>query len=205
MKALIFSDIHGDLRALERLMDIEADHYFAAGDMATWSRGLEAIGRVLKRRAEVVHVLPGNHESERDISRMCEQFGLDAFHGRNLEIDGYQVAGLGYSTPTPFDTPGEYSEEEMARRLSAFHALDPLILICHCPPLGTTLDRIRAGAHAGSRAVLEFLETKQPVYFFCGHIHEAEGMTEKIGQTTAINVGKRGFLLDFDKIKEVSL
>ena len=35
----IFSDIHGDARALERLMSVEADYYFAAGDLATWSQG----------------------------------------------------------------------------------------------------------------------------------------------------------------------
>lgn len=33
MKLLIFSDIHSDKAALERLMDTEADHYIAAGDM----------------------------------------------------------------------------------------------------------------------------------------------------------------------------
>ena len=32
MKLLIFSDIHGDKAALEKLMNVEADYYFAAGD-----------------------------------------------------------------------------------------------------------------------------------------------------------------------------
>jgi len=42
MKILVFSDIHGDLGALERLMEVEADYYFAAGDMVNWGRGLDA-------------------------------------------------------------------------------------------------------------------------------------------------------------------
>jgi predicted phosphodiesterase len=41
MKLLIFSDIHGDRHALERLMDTEADYYFAAGDLCDWGRGIE--------------------------------------------------------------------------------------------------------------------------------------------------------------------
>ena len=45
----------------------------------------------------------------------------------------------------------------MAQRLEPFAALAPLILICHCPPLGTALDRARDGVHIGSRAVAEFL------------------------------------------------
>ena len=52
MKILVFSDIHGDYRALERLMDIEADYYFAAGDLVSWGRGLDRCGEILQRRGE---------------------------------------------------------------------------------------------------------------------------------------------------------
>jgi hypothetical protein len=34
-------------------------------------------------------------------------------------------------------------------------------------------------------------------YFFCGHIHEAEGTVIQMGSTRAQNVGKRGYVLDF--------
>ena len=44
VKLLIFSDIHGDKAALEKLMAIEADYYFAAGDLANFGRGLERYG-----------------------------------------------------------------------------------------------------------------------------------------------------------------
>ena len=47
MKLLIFSDIHGDKAALERLMGIEADYYIAAGDLANWGRGLDQMAREL--------------------------------------------------------------------------------------------------------------------------------------------------------------
>jgi Icc-related predicted phosphoesterase len=196
MRLLIFSDIHNDIRTLERLLETEADYYFAAGDMVTWAKGLEKVGPVLARRAERMYVMPGNHESERDIDNLCEQYGLHPFHGRSLEIGGHYVAGLGYSSPTPFNTPGEYSEPEIARRLENFAPLKPLVLICHCPPLDTALDQINGRLHAGSRAVREFIEREQPVHFFCGHIHEAEGVTVQIGATRGTNVGKRGQILD---------
>jgi len=130
VKLLIFSDIHGDQAALEKLMAIEADYYFAAGDLANFGRGLDALGPILKKRAERMYVFPGNHESEADIARFCAEFGLRDFHGRTMEIAGYNVAGLGYSNITPFDTPGEYSEQEMRERLNKFSGLDPLVLIC---------------------------------------------------------------------------
>ena len=77
-------------------------------------------------------------------------------------------------------------------------SLDPLVLICHAPPHGTELDRVRDGLHAGSKAVRDFVDRVQPEYLFCGHIHEAEGITVPMGKTRATNVGKRGYLLELD-------
>jgi Icc-related predicted phosphoesterase len=197
-RALIFSDIHTDGRALEKLMDAEADYYFCAGDLATWQRGLDEMAKIMKRAAGPVYVLPGNHETESDIGEFCDRHGFINFHGATLEVAGIHIAGLGYSSPTPFNTPGEYSEAEMAVRLGKFADLKPLVLICHAPPLDTTLDRVHEGLHAGSRAVREFIEKYQPRDFLCGHIHEAEGVVEQMGGTRAQNVGKRGYLLQLD-------
>lgn len=178
-------------------MAIEADYYVAAGDLVSWARGLDKMAEPMKARADRVYVLPGNHESEGDIASFCARYGFVNFHGQSFEAGGMQVAGLGYSTPTPFDTPGEYSEQEMAARLEKFADLQPLVLICHAPPLETPLDQIRKGLHAGSRAVREFIEQHQPLHFFCGHIHEAEGTVTQMGRTRAQNVGKKGYLLEW--------
>jgi Icc-related predicted phosphoesterase len=195
-RLLIFSDIHNDARALEKLMDIEADYYFCAGDLVTFGRGLDKMALGLTRHADKMYVIPGNHESEQDIASFCERYGFVNFHGSSLEIDGTRVAGLGYSSPTPFNTPGEYSEEELAARLAKFEDLRPLVMICHAPPANTSLDRIRDGLHGGSRSIRQFIEKVQPAYLFCGHIHEAEGVVEQFGATRAQNVGKRGYLLE---------
>lgn len=179
-------------------MDIEADYYFAAGDLANWGKGLEQLAPVLEKRAERMYVIPGNHESEADIARLCEQHGFHNFHGRSMQIKGYTVAGLGYSNPTPFNTPGEYSEQELAARLEKFVGLDPLILICHTPPKDTQLDRAGEGQHFGSTAVRDFIVKNQPAYFYCGHIHEAAGREDTIGRTLGWNVGVQGKVLDLD-------
>ena len=198
MKLLVFSDIHSDLKALERLMATEADYYFAAGDLCNWGRALEATGDVMKPRADRVYVIPGNHESAEQVSAFCARFGFHDFHGQRMEVGRYHVAGLGYSSPTPFDTPGEYTEEQIAARLGKFSGLQPLVMVCHAPPYGSTLDRIREGLHAGSTAVRDFVAAEQPEFLFCGHIHEAAGVSEAIGKTTAMNVGKKGYLLQLD-------
>jgi Icc-related predicted phosphoesterase len=52
----------------------------------------------------------------------------------------------------------------------------------------------------GSESVRRFIEEQQPKWFFCGHIHEAEGVEAQLGATRAVNVGKRGYLLEVGKM-----
>lgn len=196
MKLLIFSDIHGDTKALQRLIDTEADCYIAAGDLVNWGRGLDALAPILAKRQDRLWLLPGNHEHASDIARYCDQFGFKSLHGKSFEAGGRHIAGLGHSNPTPFNTPGESSEEELGEGLSAFAGLAPLILVCHCPPKGTALDEAGPGRHFGSAAVRDFVDKHQPEWLFCGHIHEAAGRTELLGRTRSTNVGKQGYLLE---------
>jgi len=196
MKVLIFSDLHNDARALERLMDIEADYYICAGDLVSFRKGLDKMGEILQRRASRMYVMPGNHETVDDMTKLAAKHGFRSLHDASIECGGHHIAGLGYSNITPFNTPGEYSEQEIAAKLAKFAKLKPLVLICHAPPKETALDRIKEGLHAGSPAVREFIEKYQPPYFFCGHIHEAEGAVIQMGATRAQNVGKPGYLLE---------
>ena len=198
MKLLIFSDIHNDWKTLERLLEVEADYYIAAGDQVTWAKGIERCGEILQTRGDKMYVLPGNHESAEQVAGMCARYGLHNFHERHVQIGKWYVGGLGYSSPTPFNTPGEYSETQIADRLQRFAELDPLVLVCHAPPYDTALDQIRPGLHAGSTAVRDFIQKYEPRYFFCGHIHEAEGVSIELGKTHARNVGKTGYLLQLN-------
>jgi Icc-related predicted phosphoesterase len=203
MKVLFFSDIHSDLRALERLVEVEADYYVCAGDLVSWARGLDRAGEILKQRAGKVFVIPGNHERDSDAANFCEAYGFTDLHGRSAPLGSGHLAALGYSNVTPFDTPGEYTEEELAARLEAFAGLPRMVLVCHCPPYNTPLDAGHGGRHFGSPAIANFIDRAVPRYFFCGHIHEAEGVEARLGpggQTIGVNVGKKGYLLDWDLV-----
>ena len=63
-------------------------------------------------------------------------------HEQAWQVGRWWVAGLGYSNRTPFHTPGEYTEPELARRLEPFAALllqahmaQHLLLMMAAPPL----------------------------------------------------------------------
>lgn len=199
-KILIFSDTHGDWRSLERVAAQTADIYIAAGDLSTFGRGLDRCGEILKPLGGRLWLLPGNHETHAQTKALCERFGFFDFHRQVRAVESAsgptRWAGLGYSNPTPFHTPGEYSEEEIARALADFDGAAPLFLVVHFPPQGTRLDEIAPGTHAGSAALRSWVEKVQPVRLFCGHIHETAGLTDRLGATECRNVGKHGFAVE---------
>jgi uncharacterized protein len=200
MKVLVFSDIHGDLRALERIAAQPADIYVAAGDLSNFGRGLDRCGEILEPLGEKVWSLPGNHETREQNKAFCDKYGLVDFHRQVRSLKSasgvVQWAGLGYSNITPFNTPGEYSEEEIAAALAAFDGINLLHLVVHFPPFGTKLDEFAPGKHAGSPALRAWVERAKPAYLFCGHIHETAGLADCIGPTQCFNVGKQGHTLE---------
>jgi Icc-related predicted phosphoesterase len=201
MNALIFSDIHGDMAALERLIAEPADIYIVAGDLTNFGRGLEVAGERMKHLGERVWVLPGNHETHDETRKFCERFGFVDFHRQVKQFGGATWAGRGYSNPTPFNTPGEYTEEEIASALAAFKGLPELNLVAHFPPHGTRLDEFRPGQHGGSTALRSWIDAAQPRYLVCGHIHECAGRGELVGATQCFNAGKSGYRMEFPEVK----
>jgi hypothetical protein len=200
VRLLIFTDIHGDTRALAQLVAQPADLYLSAGDLSTFHRGLERCGEILRPLGERCWVLPGNHETAEQNRAFCAQHGLVDFHRAVRQLAGrdgpVHIAGLGYSNPTPFNTPGEYTEAEISEALKAFEGLNPLVLVVHFPPHGTALDQVRPGMHTGSRVLRAWVERHAPTHLFCGHIHECAGRSDTLGSTRCFNVGKAGYLLE---------
>lgn len=201
MKILIFSDIHGDTRALERIVARPADVYIAAGDLSTFGRSLERCAELLKPLGERLWLLPGNHETYEQTRALCRKYGFVDFHRQVRTLESAKGtrswAGLGYSNVTPFNTPGEYSEDEIASALAAFEGdRRPLYLVVHFPPRNTKLDEFAPGKHAGSPTLREWVERVQPAFLFCGHIHESAGLHDQIGATECLNVGKEGYTVE---------
>ena len=104
-KLLIFSDIHNDWKALDRLLAIEADYYIAAGDQVTWAKGIERAGEILAQRGDQVYVLPGNHESAEMVAGMCARHGLHEFHEQPYKYRQVARRGSGIFQPDAVPHP----------------------------------------------------------------------------------------------------
>lgn len=131
--------------------------------------------------------------------------GVRVINNVVANFEGVRIGGLKYFVDTnwvrefkPSDfkakmTKAKKQTDKAKRVLRGFESVD--ILVCHQPPHGY-LDKVTAkfapkhwqGKHAGSPAILRYIQSNQPRYVFCGHIHEGNGMS-KIGKTELYNLG----------------
>lgn len=198
MRIVAFGDIHGDTGVLPRIPELPtADAVLVTGDLTMVGGAVEVkrvLGRITSLAAGAGHRVfaqIGNMDRS-EAQLMMDREGL-SMHAKGILLsDALGLVGVGYSTPTPFDTPSEASEEQIAAWLGAGWDMlpqdTPFILASHTPPQGTNCDRITSGHHVGSRAVRAFIEDKKPLLCICGHIHEAVGR-DLLGETIILNPG----------------
>jgi uncharacterized protein len=120
---------------------------------------------------------------------------------------GFPMISVGYSNRTPWDSPRELDEEDLAALIDAEAAKlgDPgkAIFNLHVPPKDTPIDQavaldkefrpvMRGGSPyitgVGSSAVRDAIAKFQPMLSLHGHIHESRGEA-RIGRTLALNPG----------------
>ncbi|NPA22003.1 MAG: YfcE family phosphodiesterase [Candidatus Micrarchaeota archaeon] len=179
MRLLVFSDLHDNWDFLEGLKKEreKADLVVCLGDLS-----LKYDPEIAEATLPLVDFyIPGNMDDKRTEEIMLPRH----MHARILTYKPYRLVGIGYSNPTPFNTPGELSEEELlalGKRLVS--AGD--VLFTHAPPYNI-LDRITSGAHVGSKALREIVDERPPLLHVFGHIHEEIGV-EKRGRSVYVNL-----------------
>jgi len=159
-----------------------------------------------------VYLCGGNDDTDEVLTALDDaQDRVVNCENRIVPIDKEHVlVTVGYSTPTPWETPRERTDEEIGEVIEKLLAevSDPskAVFNFHCPPLDSSLDTclkldasvwpptpvIENGQPvyygAGSQAVGDALDAYQPTVGLHGHIHESRGAT-KFGRTPALNPG----------------
>jgi Icc-related predicted phosphoesterase len=193
MRIIAFGDIHMNPGDVENIPGIHsADHIIITGDITHFGTRTDAekmINKLMTINSNILGVA-GNLDQP-DVARYLEDNGL-SLHGKGKIINGVGIIGLGGSNYTPFKTPYEFSEPELANLLvkgvSQVGDAKDLILISHTPPFQTKTDKLLNGAHVGSTAVRTFIEQQQPSLCLTGHIHESREQ-DYIGRTHVLNPG----------------
>jgi hypothetical protein len=195
MNILAFTDFHGNQEAYEKAKQIIAlqkpDFAIVAGDIINYdSQRAKQLLSDLASAGRPIYYVPGNMDNA-ELGSWTGGGNLRGLHGRCENLENVSLIGLGGSPHGPFRTVFEYSEEEAAELLEKAmrdYRGRKLILVTHCPPKNTKVDRVSSGEHAGSISVRRFIEKAQPQLVISGHIHEAQGV-DKIGKSTLVNTG----------------
>jgi Icc-related predicted phosphoesterase len=162
--------------------------------------------------------LTGGNDDAPAVLRVLDECADDAIvscEGRPVELDAeHTMITVGWSTPTPWETPREATEDELAAAIEEAVApvsdLGRCVFNLHCPPKDTILDQclkldmdrvvpgqlpkpVRVAGRlvtigGGSLAVREAIGRYQPAVALHGHIHESPGRL-RIGRTLCFNPG----------------
>lgn len=182
MNIVAFSDFHGSDNALNKAIDVILKHdpelVMIAGDIA--DNDFEKAKNFLLSFDSLgikAFYVPGNMDNK----KLLENFGLKYvknIHKKIIDYKDFKIIGLGGSNRTPFNTPIEYDEEEIKEFLINIkvNEKNKIILLTHCPPRNTKVDKTFIGIHAGSIEIRNFIEKSKPILTICGHIHEAYGV-----------------------------
>jgi Icc-related predicted phosphoesterase len=156
----------------------------------------------------------GGNDDYPDVLQAIKASGAQSFidcEGIVVPIDDrHAMISVGNSTPTPWKTPREVTDEELGRIIDGMIAQVTDMRNCvfnfHDPPKDSTLDTcpeldwttdppapiVKAGQlvmhGAGSQSVRNAIETHQPVLGLHGHIHESAAAA-RIGRTLCVNPG----------------
>jgi Icc-related predicted phosphoesterase len=175
------------------------------------------------------YVCPGN-DDEYEIDEIIgkSKYVTNA-EGKVIRItDDNEMISSGFSTPTPWKTPREISDEELAKKIESLASqvdnMENCIFALHDPPRDTPLDEAQAidknlkatvgdTMHVGSLSVRNSIIKYQPLLGLHGHIHESRGFC-KLGKTLCTNPGSvygtgtlqnASIVLNKNKVEDLSL
>jgi Icc-related predicted phosphoesterase len=194
MKLLLFSDLHADADAAQRLVERgrAADLIVGAGDFGNVRRDVRVCLDVLRQAGRPAVLVAGNNESTEELAEACRGWPeAHVLHGSAVTVGGVTFFGLGGGVPvTPFGPWSyDFTEEQAADLLAGCPG--GCVLVSHSPPRGA-VDVDSRGRSLGSVAVREAVLRGEPRLVVCGHIHACARRHALLGRSPVVNAGPAG-------------
>jgi len=197
MKILAFVDLHGNYKALKEIKKKakQADLIVCAGDISIFENELDLLLLQLNELKKPVLIIPGNHEDDKDLSKLTKMFNniIDihkkTFIKENCLFLGYGGSGFSMVDKEFIETAKKF--EKIIKK----HQDKKIILITHAPPYKTKLDKIM-NEPCGNKSIKNFILKVKPNLVIAGHLHENAGKEDKIGKIKLINPGPFGKIIN---------
>lgn len=198
LRILAVGDLHANLgqaRALAKRAKKECvDLVVLNGDFTIAETNLKGILGSFKEEGLELVLLPGNHESEATVEYLARLYGAINLHNSYLVKKGVGLFGCGSANIGLFQLPDGEIFDILAKNNKKIEHLETKIMFTHVHPKASMVERLTSfpGSSGVSRAIKYF----KPKIAVCSHIHEAHGLTEKIGDTYVYCVGPTGKIIE---------
>lgn len=199
MKLLAFVDMHGSLKALQKvkIKAKQADIIVCAGDISIFEQRIEYFLQEFNKLKKPFLIIPGNHETAEDIQAASLFFeNVINLHKKTYIKENYLFMGYGEGGFSMVDKNFNRVSKKFEKKIKKFKNNNKkIILVTHAPPYKTKIDRIMKES-CGNKNIKKFILKVKPDLVISGHLHENAGKEDKIGKTRVINPGPFGKMIN---------
>ena len=196
MKILAASDLHGDISVARKLADKakkeDVNLVILCGDIESGDNADKIISEFIKKDKKVL-LVPGNWDSFATPGFLADFFGVKNIHGYSVRYEDIGIFGCGGADIGPLTNLTEKEIFDMLKKgYERISYLKKKIMVTHMHPQGS---KSEFSGIEGSQSIRKAIERFKPDLLIHGHIHEGEGIEDRSGKTTVINVGKTGKII----------
>jgi Icc-related predicted phosphoesterase len=195
LKILAAGDFHGDAKVTKELAERAArenvDLVVLTGDITGLVETKNLLKPFVDKNKKVVFV-PGNWDSSETMNFLSKLYGIENVGEHYVKHGDVGIFGVG-SPDWQLKINDKKTFEKLEKNFEKIKNLEKKIMVSHIHAAGT---KAEFSGFAGNKGVRKAIEKFQPDIFLAGHIHEAEGLSEKIGKTRVYNVGRKGRIIE---------
>ncbi len=198
MKILSAADLHGDTKLAEQLAEQavreHVDLVVLAGDLTHADQSTQGlIGPFVQRNKQVL-IVPGNHESIATADFLAEVYGIKNIHGYSLKYKDVGFFGCSAVNIGLHQLDEGEIFDLLQQGFNYVKDAKVKIMVTHVHPADSLMAKFSKMV-PGSSGVRKALDILKPDILICSHVHEAQGLEEKIGNTKVLNVGSAGKII----------
>ncbi len=195
LKILAAGDFHGDSNVVKKLAKKakkeKVDLIILIGDIVGFVETENIIKPFITAKQKVLFV-PGNWESTSVANTLSKKYGMKNIEDHYVKYGNVGIFGIG-SSDWALYLDEKNSFKKLSHDFEHIKNLEKKILVSHIHAAGT---KSELSGIPGSKGLKKAIVKFQPDLFIAGHIHELEGVEEKIGKTKVVNVGRKGKIFE---------
>lgn len=194
-KILAAGDIHGDAKISQKLAEKaekeKVDLVILTGDLTGMLQTKNIIKPFLEKKQKVIFV-PGNWETKEDAEALTQKYNIKNLENKYTIYKNIGIFGLGSQDWALFPDDAR-TFQKLKKDFDKIKNLEKKIMISH---LHAARTKSELSGIPGNEALRKAIDKFQPDLFIHSHIHELEGVEEKIGKTKVVNVGRKGRIFE---------